>query len=114
MTTQIFEIGRFELKYQYRDVGTDSGPALHLFGPRGSAREEVLRFDCFQKEPHYHIGFSYREVPFIRIESAEPLQWAVEKLRNNVNELLTEADAEPMNSKETARLCDVLDELGSA
>lgn len=106
-----FDLGRFELRFQHRDVGTDSGPTIHLFGPKESKHEELLRFDCFVHEPHYHIGFSYRDAPFIRIESDDPLGWAIAKISDDVQALLDEAGAESMKEDELTKLNSALIEL---
>ena len=108
---QRFKIGRFELATQYRDVGSDRGPAIHLFGPTASGRKEILRFDCFEKEPHYHIAFSYKDLPFREFESESPFDWAKEKIAGEIGLLLEESEAESMNNNEVAELLRVLETL---
>ena len=66
---------------------------------------EVLRFDCFEKQPHYHVGFSEPPVP---IEAPDAFRWAVEKLRRDLGKLLRHAGALPLNANEEDRLADVL------
>lgn len=95
------ENGRFTLQVQYRNVDGDSGLCIHVFGPTAiSAREEVLRFDCFNNQPHYHLAWSYRRDPFITIEDSDPFSWALGKLRTNINELLQAAEAVEMTPVE--------------
>jgi hypothetical protein len=100
-------VGRFEFRVVYREVGGDEGVTVHLFGPHQGASEEVLRFDCFREQPHYHLGWSYRDEPFTRIESADPFEWTLEQLASDLNGLLAQAAAEPMSRDE-------LDELKTA
>ena len=38
----------------YRDFAGDCGPAVRASGEIGQGRVHVLRFDCFDKVPHYH------------------------------------------------------------
>jgi hypothetical protein len=97
-------LGRYRFRAVYRQVATDEGPAIHVFGPAGGSDEEVLRFDCFQSEAHYHLGWSYRDVPFIRIESSDPLAWVLDQLTSNLDALLEDAGAEPLTDEEVTRL----------
>lgn len=106
-----FEIGRFQLKTQYRDVSSDRGPAIHLYGPTPNGTMEILRFDCFETEPHYHLAFAYKDQPFIRIESPAPFAWAREKLQKDAVALLAASDALPMDASERAILDSILDDL---
>jgi hypothetical protein len=34
------------------------GICIHVFGEVNGREEEVLRFDCFQRAPHYHYAWS--------------------------------------------------------
>ena len=97
--------GRFRFRVAFRNVEGDQGLAVHVYGPTAdSADEEVMRFDCFEKEPHYHLAWSYRNDPFVRIESTDPFGWALAKLRDHIEDLLREASSLPMNESEKADL----------
>lgn len=39
---------------EYRRQGTDHGPAIRVFGNVDGERVQLLRFDCFATDPHYH------------------------------------------------------------
>ena len=101
--------GRFRLKVALRNVEDDRGLAIHVYGPTAdSDEEEVLRFDCFEKEPHYHLAWSYRNEPFTRIESSDPFAWAISKLRDNIETLLQQASSLPMSESEKVDLQSML------
>jgi len=106
-----YSLGRFNFKLAYRDLDSDRGLAIHVFGPTDNEIEEVLRFDCFENDPHYHLAWSYRDNLFIRIDSNQPFAWAIEVLRNEINKLLSEASARPMNESELGQLGGVLDSI---
>ena len=109
------ENGRFTLKIQHRKVDGDSGLCIHVFGPTASSEtEEVLRFDCFNYEPHYHIAWSYRQDPFIAIQDRDPFSWSLRKLGNSMNELLRAADAHEMTPLELQLLQENLSLLREA
>ena len=99
-------LGRFVFSMERRDVGNDKGLTIRVLGPTASSQqEEVLRFDCFEKQPHYHVGFSEPPVP---IEAPDPFRWTVEKLRRELGQLLFDAGALQLNASEENTLADVL------
>jgi hypothetical protein len=105
-------LGRFRFAVVYRHAGGDEGRTIHVFGPtRAEAEAEVLRFDCFKGQPHYHLGFSNRDVPFIPIDAADPFAWALAELGNHSADLLNRAGALPMNAGEAASMTDVVEQL---
>lgn len=81
---------------EYRHVGEERGPSVHVFGRVAGADEEILRFDCFERTPHYHYGFSYLDRPQTLIDTAavgDPLEWACERIGTRLPALLEKAEA---------------------
>ena len=106
--------GRFRFKVAFRDLGEDRGLAIHIFGPtHNSSEEEVLRFDCFEKQPHYHLAWSYRSDPFIAVEASDPFRWAIDKLSTDMQRFLHQADALPMTEQELGSLKQTLSSIQS-
>ena len=56
-------------------------------------RKTILRFDCFYKNPHYHIGPSGKHpVHQMREEGIEdPVTWTLEQLKTRFASMVTEA-----------------------
>ena len=52
----IVEVGPVRVGLEFREFGTDRGVAIHVLGDIGDEEIELLTFDCFEKEPHYHYG----------------------------------------------------------
>ena len=50
------EIGGVVLAIEYRNFGDDRGPAVRVFGDIDGERTQLLRFDCFDDDPHYHYA----------------------------------------------------------
>ena len=50
------EAGAVDFGVDYRRLGDDEGASIHVFGKVDGKRTELLRFDCFDKDPHYHYG----------------------------------------------------------
>ena len=106
------QIGRFAVELVLRTLPTDRGPTIHVHGPTlDNGHEEVLRFDCFEKDPHYHLAWSYRTAAFIRICSENSFAWSIAKLRTDINLLLQQAGAQQMTEEELARLQTILPDL---
>ncbi|MBJ40235.1 MAG: hypothetical protein CMD83_17540 [Gammaproteobacteria bacterium] len=87
------DVGDYRLALVSRDVGADGGPTVHVFGPVAGAREEILRFDCFRKAPHYHLAISYADNPVVAIESEDPLGWTLAELGRHFPDFLERAGA---------------------
>jgi hypothetical protein len=75
----------------------DRGVSLHVCGVEGGARVEVLRFDCFQEDPHYHyVSWPARMNHMLHLDAAaegDPLAWALERIRARLPEMLARAGA---------------------
>ena len=102
--------GRYRFRAIYRVVDTDHGITINVYGPRDSDTEEVLRFDCFAADPHFHLGWSYLDRPYIPIDDPDPLKWAFRKL-STLNELLASADADLMTAPESSSIRRLLPEF---
>ena len=61
----------------------------------GAKNEEktILRFDCFYKNPHYHIGQSGKQpIHNMKEEGIEdPVGWTLEQLKTRLASMVTEA-----------------------
>lgn len=85
----------------------DRGVSLHVFGLEGDTALEVLRFDCFDEDPHYHY-VSWREhsnemLHIDPIADGDPLAWALERIRTRLPEMLVRAGAAEVASRVDAR-----------
>ena len=77
------------------EVVEEDGLSLHVFD--GSTGAEILRFDCFDDAPHYHLldAERVRNVVVEHDPGTGPLlDWALPQLRENLPQLLAEAGAD--------------------
>lgn len=89
-------VGDLSFAVEYRHVGEQQGPTVHVFGDVDGVEEEILRFDCFDRTPHYHYGFSYIEQPLVLIDKAaigDPLEWVCSRIETRLPALLKKARA---------------------
>jgi hypothetical protein len=52
----VIEAGNIRFGLEIRAVGQDGGPAIHVLGDAAGQEIELLAFDCFRVNPHYHYG----------------------------------------------------------
>ena len=86
-------VGPYKLSLVYRHVNLDEGPTVHVFGPVAGKQQEILRFDCFKKGPHYHLGISYLDEPVHVIDAPDPLAWVLDELGQHLPDYLARSQA---------------------
>jgi hypothetical protein len=92
--TTYITAGVLRFGIEYRRLPNDQGICIHVFGGPDDQQDEVLRFDCFDREPHYHYAWSKhdRYVPLDTAAEGEPLQWTLARLRTRLPAMLIQAD----------------------
>jgi hypothetical protein len=95
---------------------TDEGVSLHVRSAEDG--HEFVRFDVFDGEPHYHYvrptGDHNNVVSFDPVADGEMLPWALDRLRNRLGDMLTEAGGGDLAPRlDGALLGKVVDEVGS-
>ncbi|MBM2803991.1 MAG: hypothetical protein HW419_1884 [Deltaproteobacteria bacterium] len=80
-----------------RGVGGDEGLTFDVTtaGDKDPGAR-ILRFDCFRKTPHYHIGASSKNpVHDMNAEGiADPVSWTLDQLKTRLPALVSEAGYE--------------------
>jgi len=74
----------------YRNTRTDRGPSLQVLGDVDGKRVQLLRFDCFENEPHFHYdpqGKNNR-IFLNKARAGDPITWSMDYLRGNVASLV--------------------------
>lgn len=88
--TDIFEAGNIRFGLELRTLGDDGGLAIHVMSdlsgtPDGMNAEEteLLAFDCFRKEPHYHYGPRNKNhrIYWDKTLVPDPLEWTLDVLK---------------------------------
>ena len=73
----------------------DRGVSLHVCAEQDGEALELLRFDCFEEDPHYHY-VSWRDktndmIHLDPVADGDPLAWALERIRTRLPQMLTRA-----------------------
>jgi hypothetical protein len=85
------ELGELRFQVRRREVGSDGGVSIELYAQQASEPEELIRFDLFRDDPHYHVPATNPKPR--RIDPAsdgDPLEFALAGIRS-LPELLKEA-----------------------
>lgn len=61
---QDVELGGVTFRIEYRSTGADRGPAIRVFGDIEGQAVQVLRFDCFEDDPHFHYDPTGKNILF--------------------------------------------------
>jgi hypothetical protein len=76
---------------EYRNTRTgDRGPSLQVLGDVDGKRTQLLRFDCFEHEPHFHYdpdGKNNR-IFLNTTRVSDPIAWTIDYLRGNFTSLV--------------------------
>jgi hypothetical protein len=94
---------KFTVRYVDQDGRRDpenrqpeQGVSLQVMGAVDGEDAELLRFDCFDREPHYHYAPQKNDerVLMDRTSIGNPIGWTIETLRGQLPEMLRRAGYE--------------------
>src|SRR5438105_12278353 len=90
------EAGGVRINVEYRHLGGDRGPAVRVYGDVDGRPVQLLRFDCFENDPHYHYdpdGKNY-VLKLNRETVPDVVAWTLGELRANLKTMLRAAGYE--------------------
>ena len=113
----IIGTGRIKFGLEYRDLLSDQGVCINVFGEVGGEDVELLRFDCFDNEPHYHYGPENQNERLMLDITTEggSLDWVLNKFSERLPEMIERGGYQELS--EDARSMDMsgsIDELSAA
>ena len=111
------EAGGLRFSIEYRNFGGDRGPAVRVWGPVGRNQVQVLRFDCFEDDPHYHYDPDNRNFHLhLNPETVpDPVAWSLGELQVNLPTMLRTAGFDKLAAKvDTAAVTAVLPDIQRA
>lgn len=80
----IIEAGNIRFGLEMRTVDPDGGPAIHVLGDVAGQEIELLAFDCFRVNPHYHYGPRYKNERIFIDKTVVPdsLAWTLDLFKS--------------------------------
>ena len=76
-----------------RGIGGDEGLTFDVTVAGDAEGARILRFDCFSKTPHYHVGGSPKSPVHDMIAEGieDPVRWTLEQLKTRLPSMVSEA-----------------------
>ena len=76
-----------------RGIGGDEGLTFDVTAAGRHDGDRILRFDCFSKTPHYHVGSAPKSpVHDMNAEGiTDPVRWTLEQLKTRLPSMVAEA-----------------------
>jgi len=92
MAEQGLTIGVSGLRFnvRYSKTNTDRGPSLRIYGDVEGKPVQLLRFDCFENEPHFHYDPDGKnnQLRMDKTKVSDPIAWSMDYLQGNVTSLV--------------------------
>ncbi len=79
----VVEAGNIRFGLEMRTVGPDGGAAIHLLADVADQEIELIAFDCFRLNPHYHYGPRYKNERIFLDTTLVPdaLEWVLDQFK---------------------------------
>lgn len=87
------EIGGVVLAIDYRRMEEDRGSSVKVFGDIDGQRVQLLRFDCFDQDPHYHYAPTgvNRMFHLDRLTMGCPVAFTLDQVKRNTRSMVAAA-----------------------
>ena len=111
------EAGAVTFALQYRALMPDQGVSIQVVGDVAGEEKELLRFDCFDQNPHYHYGPGAKNErhPMDKTTAGNPVGWTLKQLRAKLPEMLKHAGYEEVaNRLDCSMVLSKLDQVEEA
>ena len=89
----VYSAGPIEITLSYRALMADQGVCAQVYANVDAKDTEILRFDCFDQDPHYHYGPEHRNVRLHldKVTCGTPFAWTMDNLRHNLPAMIKRA-----------------------
>ena len=79
----VFEAGNVRFGLEYRNLSVGQGMAIHVLSDVAGQEIELLAFDCFNENAHYHYGPRNQNIvlQWDRTVVPDPLQWTLDQFK---------------------------------
>ncbi len=81
--TKVIEAGNIRFGLEFRELSVGRGLAIHVLGNVAGQEIELLAFDCFDNEPHYHYGPRNKNIRLYWDQTLvpDPLRWTLDQFK---------------------------------
>ena len=76
---EVYEVGNIKVGLEFRELKADRGLAIHVLSDVAGQEIEILAFDCFENNPHYHYGTRNKNIRLYWDTTTVPdtLEWTM-------------------------------------
>ena len=95
----VINAGPIDVAMSYRaEIMNDQGLCLQVYSEIDGHDTEILRFDCFDQDPHYHYGPENHNIRLHldKTTAGNPLGWTIGNLRNNLSSMVRRSGYEDL------------------
>ena len=85
------DLGGLRFAVARREVGEDGDTSIEIYGEVDGASTQVLRFDCFRQDPHYHLAGAPGQLELDPAEGGDGLSFALRCARERLPEMIRAA-----------------------
>jgi len=98
---KVFKVGGVELHAENRSLGADGGPSVRVFAEVENKPVQLLRFDCFRKDPHYHYDPSGKNQMYHLDQTTTPdtVGWTISQLGSRLQAMIRRAGYDAVAEK---------------
>ena len=97
MERTVIDAGSIKFGLRYRqDIMDDQGLCIQVLSDIDGKEVEILRFDCFDQDPHYHYGPEKKneKLHMDKPTAGNPIGWTIQQLRTRLPEMIKRAGYE--------------------
>jgi len=98
----VINAGAVEVAMNYRkELMPDQGLMIQVYGDVDGQDTEILRFDCFDQDPHYHYGPMKHNIRLHmdKTTAGNPVSWTLGQIRNNLPTMIRRAGYDTLADK---------------
>ena len=102
MERTIVDAGAVKFALRYRqELMPDQGLGIQVLSDIDGREVEILRFDCFDQDPHYHYGPQKmnERLHLDKTTAGNPVGWTLEQLRTRLPDMIRRAGYEDVAGK---------------
>ena len=80
---EVIQAGNLKFGLEFRELGSDRGLAIHVLSDVAGQEIELLAFDCFENQPHYHYGPRNKDIRIYWDKTLVPdtLRWTLDRFK---------------------------------
>ena len=98
----VIDAGAVSIAMSYRkELMPDQGLMIQVYGDVDGKDTEILRFDCFDQDPHYHYGPENHNIRLHMDKTTvrNPVGWTLRNIRENLPAMVSRAGYEDLAGK---------------